>query len=53
MSQRIEAGLDPYVETPTPAWLRFEIIMARFAEFWLKPRREFLSVTAKKPDSDS
>jgi SAM-dependent methyltransferase len=49
MSQRMQEGVDPYVETPVPTWFKLEIIMARIAEFWLKPRREFLSITAKKP----
>jgi hypothetical protein len=53
MSQRMQEGLDPYVETPMPTRLKLEIIIARIAEFWLKPRREFLSITAKKPASNN
>lgn len=53
MSQRMQKGLDPYVDTPMSTSLKMEIMMARVAEFWLKPRREFLSITAKKPASNS
>ena len=50
MSQRMEEGLNPYVDKPIPAKLKAEIMMARFAEWCLKPRKEFLSITAKKID---
>jgi SAM-dependent methyltransferase len=52
MSQRMQKDLDPYMETPTSISFKMEIMMARFTEFWLKPRREFLSITAKKPASN-
>jgi 2-polyprenyl-3-methyl-5-hydroxy-6-metoxy-1,4-benzoquinol methylase len=53
MSQRMQKDLDPYMETPTSISFKMEIMMARFTEFWLKPRREFLSITAKKPAEES
>jgi 2-polyprenyl-3-methyl-5-hydroxy-6-metoxy-1,4-benzoquinol methylase len=49
MSQRMQEGLNPYVKTAMPTSLKVKIMIDRFAEFWLKPRREFLSITAEKP----
>ena len=52
MSHRMELGLNPHVDIPIPFKLRTEIAIARFVEWWIKPRREFLAVTAiKKPCS--
>jgi hypothetical protein len=40
--------LDPYENRPVSALLKGEIIAVGFLESWLKSRREFVSVTARK-----
>ena len=49
LSSRMVDGLDPNVDRPISVKLRLEIAIARFAEMFLKSRREFLAVTAIKP----
>ena len=48
MSERMKNGADPYIEAPVSAALKVKIVAARFVEWWLKSRREFVSITAKK-----
>ncbi|MGB6307871.1 MAG: class I SAM-dependent methyltransferase [Steroidobacteraceae bacterium] len=48
-SQRMKHGLDPYANLPVPAWLKAEIIATGLLESCLRSRREYVSVTARKP----
>lgn len=48
MSHRIEQGLDPNIDIPVPALNRLEAIVARFAEWVFKARREFIAISATK-----
>jgi 2-polyprenyl-3-methyl-5-hydroxy-6-metoxy-1,4-benzoquinol methylase len=48
MSQRMKEGLNPYVDRHVSASLRTEIMVTRVAEWWLKSRKEFLSISARK-----
>jgi 2-polyprenyl-3-methyl-5-hydroxy-6-metoxy-1,4-benzoquinol methylase len=47
-SQRMKQRLDPYENRPVSTLLKGEIVAVRFLESWLKSRREFVSVTARK-----
>ena len=50
-SQRMQQGLDPYENRPVSTLLKGEIIAAGFLESWLKSRREFVSVMARKAEA--
>ena len=47
-SRRMQQRLDPYENRPVSTLLKGEIIAVAFLESWLKSRREFVSVTARK-----
>jgi len=47
-SERMRHGLDPYEHRPESTLLKAEIMLAGVWERWLKSRREFVSVTARK-----
>jgi 2-polyprenyl-3-methyl-5-hydroxy-6-metoxy-1,4-benzoquinol methylase len=47
-SQRMKQRLDPYENRPVSTLLKGEITAVGFLESWLKSRREFVSVTARK-----
>jgi 2-polyprenyl-3-methyl-5-hydroxy-6-metoxy-1,4-benzoquinol methylase len=47
-SQRMKQGLNPYENKPVSIWLKAEIIVVGFLEAWMKSRREYISVTARK-----